>query len=228
MLETIRGWRRKLPLEASTLVGIAVLGGLLWIFVALAEDVLEQEQDGFDTAIIKGLRAADDLATPLGPGWLQDAFSDITSLGSPTLITIVTVIAVAYLAAANRWRLAALTGISITLGAVVEKLLKFGFGRPRPDIVPHLVDVHTLSFPSGHAMLSAMTYLTVGAVVASAQSRPRLRIFVFTTSLLLTLLIGASRVYLGVHWPSDVLAGWAAGAAWALLFWFIARRIRDG
>lgn len=102
--------------------------------------------------------------------------------------------------------------------------MKIGFDRGRPDVVPHLVDVHSLSFPSGHAMLSAMTYLTLGALLADAQTRWRLRGFVLATSVCLTLLVGISRVYLGVHWPTDVLAGWA-GAAWALLFWFLAQRL---
>lgn len=221
-----RKWRGRLPAEPSVLLAILAFIGLIWIFAGLSEEVFDKETQSFDTTVIKALRVAGDLGTPIGPGWVESAFHDITSLGSPTIITLVTVIVTSYLVAAGRWRLGALTAVSITLGSIVEKLLKALFDRARPDIVPHLVDVHSLSFPSGHAMLSAMTYLTIGVLLAQAQTRWRLRSFIFATSIILTLLIGMSRVYLGVHWPTDVLAGWTAGALWALLFWFIARTVR--
>lgn len=207
---------------------LLVVGAAAWLFLLfgkIAEDVFSNESRAFDTTIIKAMRRAGDLATPIGPSWLENAFRDITSLGAPTVIVLVTVIATAYLVTAGRTRLGLLTGASVVLGAVVEKLMKIGFDRARPDVVPHLVEVHSLSFPSGHAMLSAMTYLTLGALLAEAQNSWRPRSFVLAASVWLTLLIGISRVYLGVHWPTDVLAGWTAGAAWALLFWFLARRL---
>ena len=215
-------WFRWLPAEPRVLIGIGVLAGLLLLFAKIVEDVVEHESGAFDRAILTSLRTAGDLSRPVGPAWLQSAFTNITSLGSPTIITLVTLVAVAYLAVAGRRKLALLTMVSIAAGALAEKAMKLGFDRARPDIVPHLVTVHTLSFPSGHAMLSAVTYLTLGALLARAQTRWGMRIFVLTASIFVTLLIGFSRVYLGVHWPTDVLAGWSIGAAWALVFWLIA------
>lgn len=227
MRDKLRRLLQGLPIEPRALVVIGLGGGLVLLFGKIAEDVFSNESHAFDTAVLKAMRTAGDLATPAGPPWLKNAFADITSLGGTTVITLVTVIAIAYLATAGRPRLGVLMGMSVAVGAVVEHLMKLGFDRARPNIVPHLVEVHSLSFPSGHAMLSAMTYLTLGALLAEAQTRWRLRGFIFGTSVTLTLLIGVSRVYLGVHWPTDVLAGWTAGAAWALIFWFFAKRTVD-
>jgi undecaprenyl-diphosphatase len=94
--------------------------------------------------------------------------------------------------------------------------------RPRPELVSHLVEVQTSSFPSGHATLSAVVYLTIGALLAREQKSRRTRLYVMTVAILMALLIGCSRVYLGVHWPTDVLAGWAIGSGWAMLCWIAA------
>jgi undecaprenyl-diphosphatase len=102
-------------------------------------------------------------------------------------------------------------------------VLKEFFERPRPDLVPHGAEVFTASFPSGHAMMSAVVYLTLGALLARVETGLRVKAFVLSVSVLLTVLVGISRVYLGVHWPTDVLAGWTVGAAWAVMCWLIAR-----
>jgi undecaprenyl-diphosphatase len=105
---------------------------------------------------------------------------------------------------------------------LLSTLLKLGFERPRPDLVPHAVVVYTASFPSGHAMLSAVTWLTLGALLMRVEPRRRVKAYVLALAVLTTLLVGASRIYLGVHWPTDVLAGWCIGAAWALMCWLAA------
>src|SRR5690606_34414750 len=123
-----------------------------------------------------------------------------------------------------RWREAFLVFVAVGGGQVLSSLLKLGIDRPRPDLVSHLMHVQTLSFPSGHAMMSAVTYLTLGALLAGMAPRMAIRAYVLSLAVLVTLLVGVSRIYLGVHWPSDVLAGWCAGFAWAMLCWLVARR----
>jgi undecaprenyl-diphosphatase len=169
----------------------------------------------WDRAFLLALRDPADPAEPIGPDWLQIFFYDVTALGGYTAVSIIGIVAAGFLLLARRPAHAFLVVLSIGGGMIVENALKQRFDRPRPDLVAHLVEVQTASFPSGHALMSAVAYLTLGALVASALSRRRLKAYVLAVAVLLTLLIGASRVYLGVHWPSDVLAGWVVGAAWA-------------
>jgi len=205
------------------LVALAVIAGLVLALGKIVEDVVEHESGAFDKAILLALRTPGDLSRPIGPLWLEGAVKNITALGSPTILTLVTIAALAYLVVARRYRLALITGASIIGGSIAEQVLKAVFARARPDVVPHLVTVESLSFPSGHAMLSTITYLTLGALLARAQPKRRLRIFVFCVGLAMALLIGTSRVYLGVHYPTDVLAGWCFGSLWVCLFWLYAR-----
>ena len=123
--------------------------------------------------------------------------------------------------------MALLVLLAVFGGGAIVYFLKLGFDRPRPDLVPHGSYVFTASFPSGHSMLSAITYLTLGFLLARSQSHRTLRIYIMVLTLVVTGLVGLSRVYLGVHWPTDVLAGWAAGACWALLCWLVARWIQQ-
>jgi undecaprenyl-diphosphatase len=149
---------------------------------------------------------------------------DITALGGVTVLTLMTVMGTAFLLLSRQRAIALFMFLSIAGGWLVSSLLKLGVARPRPDIVPHLVEVSDLSFPSGHAMLSAVTYLTLGALLSRAQPYRSTRIFLIGAAIFLTFIIGFSRVYLGVHYPTDVLGGWCAGATWALACWMIARR----
>jgi undecaprenyl-diphosphatase len=115
---------------------------------------------------------------------------------------------------------------SIISGTLLISLLKLGFDRPRPDLVDHLTHASSSSFPSGHAASSALVYLTLGLLLAQAESHKRLKVFLIASAIFISILVGCSRVYLGVHWPSDVVAGWGFGAAWAILWWLIARYVR--
>ncbi len=142
------------------------------------------------------------------PYWLTHAVQDITSLGGVTVLSLMTLLTTAYLVISRRIRIAIFTACSILGGWLVSTALKVIIARPRPDIVPHLVDVRDLSFPSGHAMLSAVTYLTLGALLARTQTTRATRLFMIAAALFLTLIIGLSRIFLGVHYPTDV---WAAG-----------------
>lgn len=216
-------WR--LP-ELAPLVGFLVCTALAFAFVKIADEMTEGETRAFDEAILLALRSPGDLKQPIGPAWLEAAMVDVTSLGGVPVLTMITVLVVLYLITSRRFGNAALVAGSIAGGAVLTTVLKIGFARPRPDLVDHLVSVQSLSFPSGHAMASAVTYLTLGALLARTERNRAVRGYVFAVAGFLTLLIGVSRVYLGVHYPTDVLAGWSLGAAWALLCWLVARWLR--
>jgi undecaprenyl-diphosphatase len=212
--------------EAGPLISLAALSFFAWAFLEIAGDVIEGDITRFDRTLLLALRSTGDPSDPVGPHWLEEAARDITGLGGHTVLTIVTFAAVVYLLLARKRHAALLVLVAVGGGMLMSTLLKLGFARPRPDLVPHNVRVYTASFPSGHAMLSAVTYLTLGALLARVEPRRRVKAFLLGVAILLTVLIGLSRVYLGVHWPSDVLAGWCGGAAWAALCWFVALQLQ--
>ncbi|MGQ0533972.1 MAG: phosphatase PAP2 family protein [Caulobacteraceae bacterium] len=216
--------RHWLALARREIAPIAVLLGIslpLLAFVEIADEVGEGEARWFDESILLAL-CTSDAADPIGPPWVEAWIVDLSALGGFAVLTLVTLFALGYLLVLKRWG-AALMLLAATLGGTaISEGLKIGFSRPRPDLVAHIVDTTNMSFPSGHAMLSAVTYLTLGVLLARTQERRRLRGYILGAAILLTLLIGISRIYLGVHWPTDVLAGWCLGAAWALLCWAVA------
>lgn len=157
---------------------------------------------------------------------MEQSARDFTALGGVSVLTLITLVAVAFLGLQGKRRAALFVLLAVIGGLVLSSLLKIGFDRPRPELVPHGTMVNTASFPSGHSMMSAVAYLTLGALLARVQPKRRLKVFLMSVACLLTLVVGVSRVYLGVHWPTDVLAGWAAGAAWASLCWMVAMRLQ--
>ena len=205
--------------ELTALTVLSLLAGGLWVFILLAQYVNKGQVSRFDERIVRALRSASDPADPLGPRWFEETMRDFTALGGFAVLGALSAAAILYLVLIKKRGTALMAFVSIAGGVVVSLLLKDFFDRPRPDLVPHGQHVYTKSFPSGHAMLSAVTYLTLGAVLARVQARRLLKLYVIALALLTALLVGASRVYLGVHWPSDVLAGWAAGSVWALAVW---------
>ena len=150
----------------------------------------------------------------------------MTALGGVTVLVLVTLSSIVYLVMARRPRMALLVLVSVVGAQLLSTALKHGFDRPRPELVPHGSYVYTASFPSGHAAMAAVTYLTLGALLARAQPERRLKAFILGLAILITLLVGFSRVYLGVHWPTDVLAGWTLGAGWAALVGMVARMLQ--
>ena len=108
---------------------------------------------------------------------------------------------------------------------LASSILKAAFDRPRPN-VDHYSYVVTSSFPSGHSMMSAVVYLTLGSLLTRVLPARGVKIYLIVVALLLTLLVGLSRVYMGVHYPTDVLAGWTAGLVWAMLCWLAARYLQ--
>lgn len=210
--------------EPRVLAALVLLAGFVWAFAALADEVLEGETRGFDTALLLALRNPANLANPIGPGWLEEIGRDLTALGGIAVLSIAVLAVIGFYLLQARPRTALLVFFATTSGLLLSSLLKHGFERPRPDLVPHGSIVYTASFPSGHSMMSALVYLTLAALLARGQPDRRVRLYLLALALFVTLGVGVSRVYLGVHWPTDVLAGWAAGAVWALLFWLIAQR----
>ncbi len=167
------------------------------------------------------MRHSGDLS-PIGSRSLQEAARDFTSLGGTAVLALVTLATTGFLALDGKKHMALFTCASVAGGMVMSALLKDVFQRPRPEIVPHVVYVSNTSFPSGHSMLSAVTYLTLGVLLARSHQRRALKAYSLLIAALLSIMVGVTRVYLGVHWPTDVLAGWAAGAVWALLCWLVA------
>ena len=198
---------------------LATAAAALWGFVEIADEVEDGESSDFDRTVILMLRTASDATDPLGPVWVEEAARDVTALGGIIVLALMVLAAAGYLLLERKHRTALLLVVAGGGGILLSSALKYGFSRPRPDLVPHITQVYTASFPSGHAMLSATVYLTLGALLASAQTDNRTKAYLIGLALLVTVLVGVSRIYLGVHWPTDVLAGWAAGAAWALSLW---------
>ena len=200
---------------------ILTIAGLLFAFGFIAQEMAKGKTLAFDRAVMLALRSSADPSVPIGPAWLPEAARDVTSLGSIVVLVIVTLAAVGYLFLAGKSAVAWLMLIAVVGGIALSDLLKFAFARARPDVVPPLARVFTTSFPSGHATLSAITYLTIGAILARSQPSSPISLYFMSLAVFLTVLVGVSRIYLGVHYPTDVLAGWCIGAAWAMGCWAI-------
>lgn len=221
-LERANGWRDLLRREGRLLLAGFMVSMALFGFVSIADEVVEGETHAFDEAVMLALRDPADPERPLGPFWLELTAKDLTALGGFPVLTLVTLLAITYLVMIRRQGAALLVGVSVGGGVALNTALKQVFDRPRPDLVPHGVEVLTASFPSGHAMMTAVAYLTLAALLMRVLPERRLKVFVLAAAVLIVVAVGSSRVYLGVHWPTDVLAGWAIGFAWATLWWLIA------
>ena len=222
--ETFARW---LPnIEPVVLVVLAMGTASLWGFIEIAEDVFEGDTQAFDRWVVQAMRDPNNLADPIGPPWVEEMARDVTALGGLAWITMATVVIAIYLWLDDKTHMAVFVVAATASGAIVSMLLKSLFSRPRPDLVPHLSHVYTSSFPSGHSMLAAVVYLTLGSLLASVIGNLKLKIYVLCVAVLLTVFVGVSRIYLGVHYPTDVLGGWLAGLVWALLCWLVARRLQ--
>jgi undecaprenyl-diphosphatase len=197
---------------------------LLFVFIALAGEVSEGETQAFDVKILQALRSSSDPAQPIGPTGIEGVLLDLTALGGPTVLALVVLSIAGFLALQGRIRTAAVILTTAISGEVLNTIMKRTFNRARPSVVPHLRDVYTTSFPSGHAMESAIVYLTLGAILMRVAERRLTKLYCLGIAVLLTALTGISRVYLGVHYPTDVIGGWIVGFAWASVCWLAAQR----
>ena len=200
---------RALP---RTYVAVSVRAGaaLLAIgaFLALTHELVERDVDAFDRALLLAVATA-------RRGWLNGAAVDVTGLGSATVLTAATVFAVAVLIALHRRAAAIQLLVASTGAALLTTIAKHVVERQRPSVVPRLVEVTGFSYPSGHSLASSAIYLTL-ALVASREL-PHARRILHAAGGVLIAAIALSRIYLGVHFPSDVLSGICLGAGWALV-----------
>jgi undecaprenyl-diphosphatase len=210
------------------LVFAAILAVVLfvWVVVKLSSEIREHEPIRLDAAILKALRQHDDPHRLRGPAWVESVVRDVTALGGVVVLALVVCAVCGFLLLINHKHMMWLV-LASTLGATaINSTLKLVIDRPRPEVVPKLTDVRSESFPSGHSAMSAAVYLTLGGLLAQTVKQRRLKLYFMFVALLVAFLVGASRVALGVHYPSDVLAGWATGLAWSLLCWLAARYLQ--
>ena len=216
------GWNDFVLLVSG--VGLCLCG---WIFLSVARAVSRGSQVEFDERLMLAMRHPDNLALTVGPEWLADLGRDISAVGSAGVVILLSLLVIGFLVMRQQWRYVALLVVAIAGGHSVNTVLKEIYARERPQVVPHLALVNSASFPSGHSSASSVVYLTMGALLAQAAERKREKIYFIGAAFGLTFLIGLSRVFLGVHYPTDVLAGWSVGTAWALVCWLVATRLQS-
>ncbi len=210
--------------EIGAVVALLAVAICAWLFLEVVDEVVDGETARLDRQIVVALRTGDG-NDPLGPRWLEIAAADVTALGSASVLVLVVAFVAGLFSMLRRGREALLVVLAASGGTALSNGLKALFDRDRPEAALRAVEVMNPSFPSGHAMLSAVVFLTIGVLSAHFARRKRVKIYVVSAAVAATLLIGLTRVYLGVHWPSDVLAGWSLGAAWALACWLTARTL---
>ena len=221
-------WESRLPTwlqqrDLRLVLELIVLAGLVLAFLKIGHEIGDDSMERFDRAILLAFRASP--GDPLGSPGFEAAIMHLSGLGSGAVTGLVTVIAVAFLCLAGRWRFAALVLACALATLLAMWLLKGIYERPRPSIVTAIDPPGDASFPSGHSMISSALYLTLATMIARALPTRRLRVFAVAIGALLTLMIGVSRLYLGVHYPTDVLAGWTVGATLALACGILARKL---
>lgn len=215
------GWSEVVLLVAAFLVLFCS-----YCFIELADEVKEGETQTVDEWVLRSLRRADDPAVPIGPAWVREASLDVTALGSPVVLLLMLIAVIGLMCLQRLSGMVLWTLVTTSTGSSLVPLLKHFIERDRPTIVPHLRDVTSPSFPSGHAMLSAIVYLTLGIFMVQLVQGRAAKLYCLLWAMLLTFFVGISRIYLGVHYPTDVLAGWMAGMAWALACWVAAQYFR--
>lgn len=211
------GWHRTgagrfVPMGAALL-----FLAMLWMFIQLADDAPEGDYLVLENRIMQSMRVD---GAPIGGPAAVSAMRDVTALGGAVVIVAMTVLILGHQCISKRYRIALLIAAATAGGQALNATLKHVFARERPEATLHLVEVRSPSFPSGHSMAASIFYLTIGALLARTAKRRLEKSYIMGAAVLVTVAVGFSRVYLGVHYPTDVLAGWCAGGAWAILCWF--------
>lgn len=220
-----RAWRIART-EIAAVSALFVLAFGVALFADLAEDMSEGDGQAFDQAVLSAIRPHADPSDALGPWWLEEAAADLTSLGGIAVLSLFATIVILFLFLQRKRLSALLLLVGLAGGVVLSEGLKSVFERDRPPQVYQAVDTINASFPSGHALLSAVFYLSIGVMLTRAFPQRRFKVYVLAVAMVLTLLVGLTRVYLGAHWATDVLAGWSVGAAWAMVLWLVAYAIQ--
>jgi undecaprenyl-diphosphatase len=205
-----RGWRidRRKAIVVSALfwAGFALM---VWL-------VTTGRTGGFDKPGLLFWRTGVGLV-PKGPKFLLESVRDLTSLGGVLLRNLIAIGAVTALLFLRLRREAILLTLTVMGAWIVEGAIKGLVGRPRPEIVPHLTEAGGASFPSGHAFNSAVVYIAIALAFATLSARESVRLTIIGIAIVMSLVVAWTRVWLGVHFPSDVTAGWLGGAGWAFL-----------
>ena len=221
--------RRALRIARTEIVAVIALflaGAGIALFADLAEDMSEGDGQAFDQAILSAMRPHADPSDAWGPWWLEEAAGDLTALGGIAVLSLFATIVVLFLFLQRKRLSALLLLIGLTGGVALSEGLKSVFERDRPPQAYQAVDTINASFPSGHALLSAVFYLSIGVMLTRAFPQRRFKAYVLAVAMVLTLLVGLTRIYLGAHWTTDVLAGWSVGAAWAMILWLVAYAVQ--
>jgi undecaprenyl-diphosphatase len=208
--------------EIGPIVMVLATAAFLLAFRRIAEAVTRGDARAFDRAVLQALSAPGDPRRSLAKAWLNIAASDFGAMGSVTVLAFIVVLVCGLFLSLKRWREAALLFLASGGGLALTNVLKDAFNRGRPPLTAEVAAGLNASFPSGHAVLTATVYLTLGVLIGHFAERRLIRLYALGAAVLLTVLVGLSRIYMGVHWCTDVLAGWCVGAAWALLWWGVA------
>jgi undecaprenyl-diphosphatase len=213
-------------IELRVLIPLLIVVGGTWCFIEIADEVLEGETQRFDERVIRALRRPDDPSMPIGPPLLAESARDLTALGGVAVLVLLIAVVTAFLAIERKYRALVLILAASIGGLLLSTLLKHLVQRERPSVVPHLSIVMSSSFPSGHSILAAVVYLTLGVLLARTVKSRATRVFCIVVAFFLAILVGLSRIFLGVHYPTDVLAGWMAGLVWSVLCLVVAKYLQ--
>lgn len=225
MHDPVQTWRDRFRgVKTLTVFNLFLLFAAVALFFIIAGEVSDGEHLPVETALMEVLRTGEP-PRAIGPAWLVRVARDITALGSLVVLTTITTLVVGFLLITRRVGAALFLVLTAAGGQLLNSALKLLYRRERPDLAFRWIEIDSPSFPSGHATSSAVIYLTLAVLLARLTENNSEKIYIIGSALTLSFLVGVTRVYLGVHYPTDVVAGWAVGIAWAQICWFAARAI---